>query len=291
MSKFFFIGQEVLHTNKAKCLFDLHEQGLNIPLTVIVTDLNSLSRIYDYFNINFSIYLRVNYSDFAYPHYEYKICNLLNVETELKIILNKLRSKNVNHYDIIVQEMLNLTWSGVALKKSNILLLEIVYGNLSYLLREGIYFKRFFIDEKANILKVEEGSQKYYRNLVDNNLIINDVMNVNINEEIIFNNIKNFDINHSLYEFGCNNNVLYFLESKKINPNSYLNVLNSLSDCQPIIIYRDHNFDLLETILIKNPMFSNIDNISSNKKYHISSGALLSHLNTYLANNSINSFY
>ena len=138
-----FIGDEILHTNKAKCLYKMNSEELNTPYTVIITDIRRIGEVKKYFEFTSSIFCRVNFSDTAYPHYESKICLIDDIESEIEIMINKLSTRNVDRYDIIIQEMLNLSWSGAILSKNEISLVELVYGNTAHLLREGIFMSVF----------------------------------------------------------------------------------------------------------------------------------------------------
>ncbi|MDU1892357.1 MAG: hypothetical protein E6767_16855 [Dysgonomonas sp.] len=291
MSRFIFIGNQIINTQKAKSLFELSKQKLNIPLTVMLTDIGRINEVKSYFQPSASVFCRINYSDTAYPHYESKICLVNDIERQIKIMLNKLNDYKIDYYDIIVQEMLNLSWSGAVLSKNEISLVEFVYGNTAHLLRDGIFYKRFFIDRKLNILKQEKGMQSQFKDLVDNQLILKDIPNLSFNIGLLLENISHLTAENTLYEFGLNDNQFFFLESKKIQKKAYPRLCLLEYDKIPFIIWKDDRFSLNKMEVVQLPIFDNIACVDINKTYKISNGTYLSHFAIYLANNSINSYF
>lgn len=291
MSRFIFIGNQIINTQKAKSLFELSKQKLNIPLTVMLTDIGRINEVKSYFQPSASVFCRINYSDTAYPHYESKICLVNDIERQINIMLNKLNDYKIDYYDIIVQEMLNLSWSGAVLSKNEISLVEFVYGNTAHLLRDGIFYKRFFIDRKLNILKQEKGMQSQFKDLVDNQLILKDIPNLSFNIEFLLENISYLSTENILYEFGLNDNQFFFLESKQIHNKSYPSLSLDNFNKLPFVIWQDDNFFSNRIETIESPTFENIAYVNTNKTYKIAQGSYLSHLTTYLANNCINTFY
>lgn len=286
-----FIGDEILHTNKAKCLYKMNSGGLNIPYTVIVTDIERIGEMKKHFEFASSVFCRINFSDTTYPHYESKICLVEDIENEISIIINKLSVHNVNCYDIIIQEMLNLSWSGAILYKNEISLIELVYGNTTHLLRDGIFYERFFIDKKRVILKQEKGEQTQFRELADNQLILKEMPSLSFNIELLLENISYLSEDNTLYEFGLNYNQFFFLESKEVYKESYPSLSLQKIDKIPFIIWQDDKFYTNRSETIELPIFDNIACIDTGKTYKISKGAYLSHFSIFLANNKTNSYF
>ena len=291
MTNLIFVGNQIIHTKKARSLYELNEQKLNIPFTVILTDIQRINEVKNYFQTASSVFCRINYSDNTYPHYESKICLIDNIENEITIILNRLNNYNINYYDIIIQEMLNLSWSGAVLSKKGISLVEMVYGNTAHLLRDGIFYERFFIDRKKNILKQEKGIQNQFRDLVDNQLILRDIPKLFFSIELLLENMSYISKENILYEFGLNDSEFFFLEFKKINEKSYPSLSLQRFNKQPFIIWKDDKFYSNKIEAVELPIFHNIADVHADRTYEIKRGAYLSHFVTYLSNNNRNSYF
>ena len=285
------ITSNKLHTQKAISLVSLFKMGVIAPSTIILQDDSEVKKANEiaqgikseYF------YVRVNFPDNSYPHHLSAFSLKQNLSIDLKSLLFKAKELNKPIYDIIIQPLINFQWSGVALIKSDFILIEIVFGHPNSLLRLGEYKFRFLFDKHNNLLDINEGPQDTYMEWEKNELTRSSkvIRNDSIDEILV--HLKQIRKDECLlYEIGFSKPYLYYLEFKQTNPLSFNDVKNNVIQ-KPFRIFSGvDSGNRNKKLSLKKPSLDNIESISIGVDITIETGAFLSHLSTYSAYNNIN---
>lgn len=290
MKKSDFLNTRKLFTSKAIGLYDLFTSGYRIPYTIILQEGQSFAKIpslvaatnYKYW------YIRFNFSDIDYPHHISLVSEKEDILKNLSKLSNHVRTLGENKYDIIIQPMLNFSYSGAALIKENHTLIELVSGHPWSLFRLGEYSLRLLLNKDGDLLQKKEGQQKTFTSLHEGSIKMTPCSNNKVNISEIFETVSKIQTpKEKVIEFGIVESELIYLESKETNPLSYKDTHLQLPTGKPFIIHDDQDLKKT-TVHIQAPTFREIKNIKEHQTYLIESGAYLSHFVTYCASKNIN---
>jgi hypothetical protein len=292
MSKLYLLTPNSLHTQKAISLVELFHKKVVVPTTIIFQDeiqIKSANDIikaldFDYF------YVRLNFPDNVYPHH-FSTCSSKNdILIDLRSFIKEAKSQKKNKYDIIIQPILNFQWSGVALVKDDLILIEIVFGHPISLLRLGEFKFRFLFNKQKHLLDVNEGTQYTYMEWEGSILKKSNEIIRSQGFDQILNELRNIRSDESLlYEFGYSDPDFYYLEFKHLNPSSFPNFKDSMLE-KPFIVFRNNDINSNKQKFSK-PALENLKGVTKGNEVSVESGAFLSHFSTYCAQEGINCLF
>lgn len=291
MNELHLLTQNKLHTEKANSLVALFEKKVIVPTTIIFQDDKKIELVDEIIKTIASeyFYVRINFPDNAYPHHLSSCSHKENISNDLESFIKKSKGLNKNQFDIIIQPILNFQWSGVALVRKDLILIEIVFGHPISLLRLGEYKFRFLFDKGKNLLDINEGVQSTYMEWKKNELIKSNEIIRTVNIDQIITELKKIRGDEiQLYEFGFSQPDFYYLEFKSLNPKSFPSLSNNVIQKPFIVLNEKNNGIEYKKIKFANPSLENLKNISIENDVIIENGALLSHFSTYSAFQNIN---
>jgi hypothetical protein len=161
MANIYRISNHIIYTNKVKSLIDLDKNNLLVPKTVICNSQVDMRLVIGIMKLlhNDWFYVRIIYSDTVYPHYIHSLTNLDNIKYDINKLITEAINNNIQRYDLVIQPLLEFTWSGAILIKNKYIFVEIVSGAPNVLFRKGYFKYRCLLNQNYEIVAEENGTQ------------------------------------------------------------------------------------------------------------------------------------
>lgn len=273
-------------TGKAKSLLYLQQLNLPIPPTIIIPyykrgDTLSIEEL----GTADSYYIRLYFKNEALGRSEWRVVQGDEVSRyleELAVIAD------TNEGDLFAQPLLNTTYSGAVLKRSNIILAETAYGLAPTLLHRGRFsYRVILMDEQTVISEMENQGIAVIR---ENNSIttVQETGWDKYNPQSIFLSIAKLlkPIDNILLEWGVVNDSVAFFDHKQIDDTSALSELNQSPPRIPRSIttnVKDFETSPLpkRVLYVDYPEFQTLNQARNYDYVLVNKGALLSHLSVY----------
>ena len=279
-----------LNTQKANSLMQLKNEGLPIPPTLFLNHSDKFAyeaEIASYLSTVTSqlFYLRLCFSDVAYPHYYGELVSSGRIVYTIEELLQRAYGENRTNFDVIIQPLQKLSVSGAILARGDRLLIESIVGAPPLLFRNGHFNSRFILENKRLILEeyqIQEESLIW--DFADSNWAKID--NSKCVDTSILNHISSRDYDTlSLYEYGIDCDDEFWIFEKKSIPTNVYTSLDTIETGSSHFIVSGGKYS--DTLYVDLPMFSEIDNCDEKNKYIIKSGAYTAHFPLYLALSNI----
>lgn len=277
-------------TGKAKSLIDLDKGSKCIPPTFICSHENEqidqfLSRFVQE-NEDYSLfYIRLCFSDYLYPHCLSRLSNARKVSISTHELIQEAINMKIDKYDVLIQPLIKLRWSGAIYAGHNRLLIESVHGAPPLLFRNGMFNTRYILQN--NIVLMEEICIQNYKLVWDSTLLKWTKTPVSISDEkLSLSKLLKYSYKeNALYEFGIDDKDRFYLfEYKMLDKLAYPS-LNKDSFHSDFIVYAS-NQDA-RRVHFEYPSIEYIKSCRENHNYIVDKGAYTSHLATYLINKKI----
>ena len=279
-----------LRTEKASALVRMHDVGLDIPRTIILTDEfdyeNHINKT-TFFEDSQLLYIRFVYSDKKYPHCSYRIIEGRKLSRALR---NMSSEFNGREYDIVIQPFLEFDYSGGVLLRDELAICEQVCGAPVTLLRHGAVQYRTIHYKNDNSFDCQNYNQKYKKMWAESDFIdVDNEIAETDNTGTVLDKLRSMSIDHNstIYEWGISKGELIFMDMKTLPMTSYRDITQNNVQC--IIVHPVSKENKCKELVFDFPRFEYIDGLLTDlaPKVTIRNGAALSHFCTYCATNEV----
>ena len=260
-------------TKKAKNLLSLSSNGITIPSTIICHEFfdNIKSILISECNLteNTGLYVRIVFRDDIYPHYYCNCVNVINVDSAIKSLVNRMHKEKINNWDLIIQPIIEFKWSGAILTQKEFTIIEIVHETSDKLLRDGEVNIRLLFNEKNKIIDQQGPMKIDLKHIEYLQYALNSVRKYTY---------RNLTSKVSISEFGFCNNSIMFVDIKELPCDTYAGISKGKIIYPLFSQEKDPNLNGKRIMKIDKPCFSYINDICNVSLIEINRGALLSHL-------------
>lgn len=275
------IGATCATMKKTLGLVRLDACGLPIPRTIIGSwkcDPQAFLGACEWWGVSTVLYVRLCFSDDAYPHYVDEVIERRALEGALRRLRNAAESRGVDGGDLCIQPLLDLEISGASIVRSNVILCEQVQGASKTLLRDGLFQLRSVRDSDGVEILRQLGHQPKELRWSSGGWMERPTGTVHDVSETVVACIRRGGLSHAhvtVLEWGVVGDQIVFVDIKELELDSFWGPWTDWPTGRFVVYPGDQQPG--NTLTLDHPRFEYIDRAAEATSVHFARGAISAH--------------